>query len=158
MGALAIAWRGLPAYAYLAGVAAALIAALAIGIPTDVVPNPWFTRMTPVRVLDVVFLVLTAALTGALVATYFEAGARRAPGAALGSGFLSVFAVGCPVCNKLVVGLLGTSGALSIFAPLQPVIGAAAVAIAALALRARLRAIGASCALPGASAAAEPGG
>jgi cytochrome bd-type quinol oxidase subunit 2 len=151
---LLAAWRSLPPLAYPAGLAAAVLAALLIGIPTDVVPNPWFTRMTPVRVLDIVFLVATAALTGALVATYVAPGSRRAPGAALGSGLLSVFAVGCPVCNKLVVGLLGTSGALSFFAPLQPLIGAGAVVIALLALRARLRTLGGACPAPGAAAPA----
>ena len=154
MAAYAIAWRSLPVTAYAAGAAAAIATALVVGVPTDVLPNPWFTRMTPVRPLDVVFLVLTATLVGALAATYLAPGARGMTGSALGSGFLSVLAVGCPVCNKLVVGLLGTSGALSVFAPLQPVIGTAAVALAALALRARLRAICGSCARPGIAAAA----
>ena len=51
------------------------------------------------------------------------------------------FAVGCPVCNKLVVGLLGTSGATGSFAPAQPALGAAAVALTAGALVIRVRAI-----------------
>ena len=33
------------------------------------------------------------------------------------------FAVSCPVCNKVVVALLGASGATSTFAPLQPALG-----------------------------------
>ena len=33
-------------------------------------------------------------------------------------------AIGCPVCNKIALVLLGTSGAMTVFAPLQPVIGA----------------------------------
>lgn len=31
-------------------------------------------------------------------------------------------AEGCPICNKLVVSLIGVSGALSYWAPLQPVL------------------------------------
>ena len=35
---------------------------------------------------------------------------------------LSLFAVGCPICNKLVVMAVGVSGALNWFAPLQPLL------------------------------------
>jgi hypothetical protein len=51
--------------------------------------------------------------------------------------------VGCPVCNKLVVLLLGAGGALSYFAPLQPVLGMVSLALLAYALCTRLRALGA---------------
>ena len=52
---------------------------------------------------------------------------------------LAAFAVGCPVCNKLVVAALGMSGALTIWAPLQPVIATASIAALGWALRSRLR-------------------
>ena len=42
-----------------------------------------------------------------------------------GGGMLSMFAVGCPACNKIAVILLGTSGALNLWAPVQPVLGVA---------------------------------
>jgi hypothetical protein len=141
-------WASLPRYAWAVALGAAGLALLAIGIPTDVVPNPWFTRMTPVRVADVVFLALTALLTGALGATYLRRLNDRTPGAAVGSGVLSVLAVGCPVCNKLVVALLGISGALSYFAPLQPLLGSAAVALVATAVGVRLRRLGRACSRP----------
>ena len=57
---------------------------------------------------------------------------------------LSVFAVGCPVCNKLVLLLLGTSGAMTWFAPLQPALAVLSVVGLAWALRIRWRAT-ASC-------------
>jgi hypothetical protein len=53
------------------------IAALAIGIPTDVLPNPWFTRMTPVRTFDVVLGPLTSLAVGALAATFVRPSTRR---------------------------------------------------------------------------------
>jgi hypothetical protein len=132
---------------------AALGTALVIGIPTDVVPNPWFGREIGVRPADVVVLIALSALTGALVATYTVAGASgaAAPRAGIGSGIVGWFAVGCPVCNKIVVGLLGASGATSTFAPAQPVLGAASVILVAGALAARVRAIRrGTCLLPGA--------
>ncbi|MYS66003.1 hypothetical protein GTW66_18745 [Streptomyces sp. SID5473] len=52
---------------------------------------------------------------------------------------LSVLAVGCPVCNKLVVLALGMSGAMSYWAPAQPVLAIASVALLAHALAGRLR-------------------
>jgi hypothetical protein len=132
---------------WLVALAGTVVAGLALGIPTDVVPNPWFTRMTPVETDQYVYWVLTSVLTGALVGTYVLS-RRLATRQALGSGFLGLLAVGCPVCNKLVVLLLGFSGAFQYFAPIQPYLGAAGVALAALALAVRLRAWRRSCALP----------
>jgi hypothetical protein len=54
-------------------------------------------------------------------------------------GLLSFFAVGCPVCNKLVVIALGTVGARQWFEPIQPYLAAASIVLMAVALRARLR-------------------
>jgi hypothetical protein len=54
-----------------------------------------------------------------------------------GGGLLSALAIGCPVCNKLVVMLLGVSGALTVWAPLQPVLGVVSVALLGWALRTR---------------------
>jgi hypothetical protein len=98
-----------------------------------------------------VVLIALSAITGALVATYTLAGDSGAavPRTGLGSGIIGWFAVGCPVCNKLVVALIGASGATSTFAPLQPILGAAAVFLAAAALAVRVRAIRrGSCAVP----------
>jgi hypothetical protein len=63
------------------------------------------------------------------------------------AGFGAFLAIGCPVCNKIALLLLGTSGALTIYAPLQPVIGALSLALLAgtLAWRLRLRARGTAC-------------
>jgi hypothetical protein len=124
-------------------VVGALGTALIIGVPTDVIPNPWFGREIGVRPLDIVVLVALSGITGALLATYAVAGASGAgaPRAGIGSGIVGWFAIGCPVCNKLVVMLLGASGATSTFAPVQPVLGVAAVALATAALVLRVRAI-----------------
>lgn len=137
--------------AVIAAALAALGTALVIGIPTDVVPNPWFAREIGVRTADVVVLVALSIVTGALVATYTVAGASGAgaPRAGVGSGLIGWFAIGCPVCNKLVVAFLGASGATSTFAPAQPVLGVAAVALAATALAVRVRVIRrGACPLP----------
>jgi hypothetical protein len=74
----------------LVALGAALGTALVIGIPTDVVPNPWFGREIGVRPFDVVTLVALSAVTGALVATYTVAGDSGAsvPRTGIGSGIV----------------------------------------------------------------------
>ncbi len=130
--------------------AMAVVSALAIGLPTDVIPNPVFGRQgTPVEPWAVPVLVITALLSGLLVATYVrdgDTGELDDPGgldrpSRFGGvgGLLSFFAVGCPICNKVVVIALGTSGALTWFAPVQPYLGLVALGLLAWALRTRLR-------------------
>ncbi len=131
--------------------AMAVVSALAIGLPTDVIPNPVFGRQgTPVEPWAIPVLAVTAVLSGLLFATYFrgdgDSVATDDPGgidrsSRFGSlgGLLSFFAVGCPICNKIVVIALGTSGALTWFAPVQPYLGAIALALLVWALRVRLR-------------------
>ena len=127
--------------------------ALLAGVPTDVIPNEFFTRMTPVRDYDIPVLVAISVLAGVLAASYWGVGGvacpARRPGAtgAAGATF-GWLAIGCPVCNKLVVLALGSSGALSYFAPVQPVLGVAALGLLGAALRSRLRMLAACPARP----------
>ncbi len=127
--------------AVLVGVLAGAGAALLVGIPTDVIPNPVFYRMTPVRGQDYLFLLLTAVMIGVVVATYMLPATRCSvsPGRTTVAGFLSYLAVGCPVCNKVVLLLLGTSGAMAYWAPVQPALGAASIALLAGTLWLRIR-------------------
>jgi len=138
-------------------VVAALVAALALGLPTDVVPNPLYTRMTPVQWWNYPVLVASSLLIGLTAATYVRSravdlrGGRRMTG----GGLLSLFAIGCPVCNKLVVLALGMGGALRLFAPIQPLLAVASLGLVAWALWVRLGGA-AACPLP--SALRRPGG
>ena len=116
----------------LAALAGALATALFIGLPTDVVPNPVFGRAVPVTWWSYPVLAVVAVLSGLLLATYVRADGAAGPAAPAGtdraqrrgavSGLLSLFAVGCPVCNKVVLLALGASGAMTWFAPFQPVL------------------------------------
>lgn len=130
---------------------AAIAAALVIGVPTAVLPNPYFARMTPTRPQDYAFLALTALLVGLIAATYAAphgvAGAAREGGERrlTSGGLLAFLAVGCPICNKLVVLALGAGGALRWFAPVQPLLGVASLALLGTVAWARLRAVRAGC-------------
>jgi hypothetical protein len=126
----------------------AIAASLIVGIPTAVIASPLFTRMTPTRPLDYVFWVVTSILLGLVGATYLVGPQREAEvtqNKVAGGGLLSVLAVGCPICNKLVVLALGVSGALTYFAPIQPLIGVASVALLVYALRSRLQQVNGAC-------------
>jgi hypothetical protein len=78
----------------------------------------------------------------------------RASKLGMAGAVVSFFAVGCPVCNKLVLLALGTSGAITWFAPIQGYLALASVALMAVALRARLRGE-IACALPSAKQSVE---
>ena len=130
-----------------------VVVALLIGVPTDVIPNPVFGRPVPVTWWSYPVLVVTAVLGGLLAATYVrdpDAGDLDRPARSGGvAGLLSFFAVGCPVCNKVVVLALGTVGARQWFEPLQPLLAVASIVLMAWALRARLLAASSgACAVP----------
>ena len=125
---------------------AATAAFLAIlGIPTAVIPNPWFIRMTPTEPFNVATMLLSAPLMGLLTATYLapspgmREGSGERSGRATVGGVAAYLAIGCPICNKIIVGVLGVSGALNVFAPVQPLIGAVSVALLSATLTWRLR-------------------
>jgi hypothetical protein len=117
----------------------ALATAVLVAVPTAVLPNPWFWREVPTPGWAYPVLGVVAILSGLVAGTYVRApdgpgGWRASAGAVLG-----FFAVGCPVCNKLVLLVLGYTGALTWFEPVQPVLAVLAVIGLAAALRARLR-------------------
>ena len=126
------------------GVLAAVAVALLIGVPTGIIDTPWYTRMTPVLWWNYPVWAVSSLLSGALASTYIRDPSVPLPateeGKTLTGTMLSLFAVGCPICNKLVVLALGVSGALTWFAPIQPLLAVASLSLLAYALWARRRA------------------
>ena len=120
-------------------VAGAGVLAVVTAIPMAIVANPWFTRMTPVYADQYFFWLGTSVLAGALLATYLPGHGLRGSVGGAGGGVLAYLAIGCPICNKLVVGLLGVSGALSYFQPIQPFLGGVGVVLMAATLACRIR-------------------
>ena len=132
---------------------AAAISAFVIGLPTRLFANRWFSRMTPTRTQDYIFLVVSSLLIGATIGlvSLRRFTSREAPAKALASGGIgTVFAAGCPVCNKLIVAVIGTSGALRYFAPIQPALGVLSIGGLTWALRREYQSLrNPSCAAPG---------
>jgi hypothetical protein len=143
---------------------------LLLGLSSAVVANPVFGRWVPPTDWAGEVLLATAALTGLLTATYVRntgaapvrlaeadvsPGTRTARAGTVGT-VLAYLAIGCPVCNKLALLLLGTSGAMGVYAPMQPYLGAAGLVLLAIALAIRLRGE-VSCATLARPRAAAPG-
>lgn len=139
--------RELPRAVWPRTVVYGVIAAVLIGIPSDLIDTPIFGRPIDARWLDWVILATTSALIGLILAirppssaeTGTEEAVERQGTTTVWGGLVSFLAVGCPVCNQAVVALVGISGALSWWAPVQPFVGLAAVALLVWTLRKRLR-------------------
>lgn len=114
--------RGWTIRQWAVGTGGVVLAAMLIGIPTGIIATPFYHRMTPVTWWSYPAWAVTAALEGALLATYVRTGAaaRASTRQATTGGVLSFLAVGCPVCNKLVVFAVGVSGACSTGRPCSP--------------------------------------
>lgn len=134
---------------WLIALAGGIVGALVTGIPSVMIENPWFVRMTPTRPQDYVFWLLSAALFGLIAGTFAASRVETDEKPAIAGGLLTTLAIGCPICNKLVVLLIGTSGALTFFAPAQLFIGAGSVLLLGWTLLLRARAVAApDCPVP----------
>lgn len=130
---------------WLAALAVALGTFLMLGLPTAVIPNPVFGREIAPTDWALEVLIVSSVLSGLLFATYVRndgttprPGERSAQGGAVGA-FLAYLAIGCPVCNKLALIALGSTGAIQFFAPVQPYLGVLGIALLGWALIVRLR-------------------
>lgn len=139
-----------PARRWIAALVAGIGFALVVAIPTDLIDTPFFGREVPPTWWAWPSLVVSSTLAGLLVATYVASGDvgdtdgddathdAASRGGWIGA-VLTFFAVGCPVCNKLVLVALGSAGAMTWFEPVQPVIQFAAIALLLWALYRRLQ-------------------
>ena len=139
------ALRAWPVRRWVTAAVSAVGVGLLVGLPTDLIPNPVFGRTIPPTTWSYPVLAVTAVLSGLLIATYVRGPlppVERDAASTRGmiGGAVSFFAVGCPVCNKLVLLALGTTGAVRWFEPIQPVLAVASILLLGYALRERLRA------------------
>ncbi|TVR75496.1 MAG: hypothetical protein EA415_03730 [Sphaerobacteraceae bacterium] len=122
------------------GLGAGVVSFLVLAISTTIIPNPIFPREETVRTFDYVVLGIVTALAIGLGVTY--AMPQRCPlqrNKLYSGGVLAFLAIGCPVCNVAVVALIGTGGAMAWFAPVQPLIGIAAIGMLSFALAIQIR-------------------
>jgi hypothetical protein len=149
----------------------AAVSLLAFGLVTAIIPNPVFGRQIPPEPFAIWTWLASAPLMGLVMATYTvpvapsrartrdpiatvalgpppsDVAERRSTTLGGLAGFGAFLAIGCPVCNKVALVLLGASGAMSVYAPIQPVIAVVSLAllVATAAFRLRMRAAGGAC-------------
>lgn len=132
-----------PARRWLTALVTAALTIVLVGIPTVLIPNPWFWREIPPTAWAWPVLIVTAILAGLVTATYVArkdgSATERQGVVGITGGVLSFFAVGCPVCNKLVLLALGYAGALQFFEPLQPYLAGGSILLLAWAFIMRVR-------------------
>jgi len=142
--------RGWPLRRWLVAAGTAAMVYVAVAIPTVLIPNPWFAREIPPTWWSQPSLVASAVLTGLLLASYVASPLARTgktnKAGVVGSA-ITFFAVGCPVCNKLVLIALGSAGAMTYFEPVQPVLALLSLGLLVWALLRRVSAENA-CTVP----------
>ena len=133
-------------------VAVSLLAAaafgLSVGVITGAIDTPIFERATPAYAIDYPIWTINALLVGALAGVSVYAMRQRqnfGSGPLYAGGFLSAFAISCPLCNGLLVAAFGAGAAANVFDPARPFIGGATALFMAFVLYRRLRTLRAGC-------------
>lgn len=126
---------------WLIGSASSIGLFILFGIPTALIPTPWFVRMISATFYDYIFLVLSSILLGAYIGVhlYKKKVAKTCDATIVTGGIGSILAFGCPICNQLLVVLFGTTALLAYLEPYRPVLGALSVSLLVAALFWRIR-------------------
>ena len=121
---------------------------LSVGVITGAIDTPIFERATPAYAIDYPIWALNAVLVGALAGVSMFAMRRRqdfGSGPIYAGGFLSAFAISCPLCNGLLVAAFGTGAAANFFDPARPFIGGVTALFMAIVLFRRVQSLRAGC-------------
>ena len=122
------------------GITTALIIFLAFGIITVLISNAFFIRMTPIHWYDYAFLISTSLLSGAYAGLWHYkknsniSANNKCTYTAAGGVVTGLFSFGCAICNKLLVFLLGVSGVITYFMPIQPILGVLSIGLLSFAV------------------------
>ncbi|MEK6853551.1 MAG: hypothetical protein AABX64_02600 [Nanoarchaeota archaeon] len=109
----------------LLGLGTGLLFFVVSGIITSLLPNSFFTRMTPINTLDYIFLASSSILLGAYVGVHYykKNTIKKCDTIATTGGIGSFFAFACPICNKLLVFVFGATTLMTYFEPYRPILG-----------------------------------
>ncbi len=118
-------------YSILVGSLVAISVFVLFGALTVLIPNSFFKRMTTIFWYDYVFIASTALLLGAYSGLWYytRKTSSTCSYATAGGSVGSLFSFGCPICNKLLIFLLGITGVMTYFAPLQPLLGVTSLSL-----------------------------
>ena len=96
-----------------------------LGAVTALIPNPIFTRMVQITTWDYLFLILLPILLSTFIFLKLENKSKDQKNeyTAFGAAFVSIFALGCPICNALLISIFSATALLAYFDPYRPVLG-----------------------------------
>lgn len=97
--------------------------------------NPLFVRMTPTSGFETALLAVQAVLAGLYLGIRRPACATKTAGVGGVTGFLGI---ACPVCNKLLLWVFGSTLLLEYFEPIRIYVAVAGAGLLAYALWAKL--------------------
>lgn len=110
---------------------------LLFGIPTALIPTPFYTRMIEIKIIDYVFL----SLTSVLLAIYITLAIAKRKKVERSKGYLAfsgslfgIFSFGCPICNVILVTVFGTTAIFTYFEPYRSWLGYVSVIMLSLAI------------------------
>lgn len=110
--------------AVLIGVGISILLYAIFGAVTAIIPNPFFTRMTPVGWIEKLSLLITSSLLGVYIGLLYYGKARGKDrlcnASATTGGIFGFLTFGCSICNKILVFFLGITGVLTYFEPIRP--------------------------------------
>ena len=104
------------------------LAALILAIPTAVIPNHFFYRMTPVFWFDYIFLAVNSLLIGIYFASTYTSTTPEACVVEKKSWLasaMSFLGIACPVCNKILVFIFSATILMTYLEPIRPYISLA---------------------------------
>lgn len=148
VGARLVRGRSPLVLAVAVGLLTAAAFGLSVGVITGAIDTPILERATPAYAIDYPIWTINALLVGALAGVSVFAMRQRHAfgiGPIYAGGFLSAFAISCPLCNGLLVAAFGTGAAANFFDPARPVIGGLTALFMAYVLYRRVRALRAGC-------------
>lgn len=123
--------RGTPAGRWVKGGAVAVLAFVVLGTVSALWRNPLFVRMTPAGELEIALLGVLSLLLGLYVVVKRPACSNYAAGT---GGVLGFLGVACPVCNKILLLLVGGDLLLTYFEPVRIYVAAAGLVVVAVAV------------------------
>lgn len=102
-----------------------------LGSITNLIPNPFFIRMSQTHWYDYLFLTLTSILSGMYAGIWYYKKKTKDVCSYMAAGGMmgGVFSFGCAICNKLLVLILGFSSVMTYFMPFQPLLGVVSVSL-----------------------------
>ena len=117
--------------AWIIGIFSSLGLILVFGVPTALIPNPWFFRMIESNFLDYLFLIVSSMLLGAYFGVHFyKRSIKKICGSSVVSGGVGSFlAFSCPICNKILVLLFGATALMNYLDPYRPLIGVSSLGL-----------------------------